>query len=132
MAALATLFNLGFFSGLNLYAVVLASGLAIRFHWIDLPQRLSSLEVLSHPPVLWTAGILYVIEFFADKIPWLDNTWDAIHTIIRPVGAAFLAMQALGHQNPEIQIIAALVCGALALTSHAAKAGTRISTNLVS
>jgi hypothetical protein len=129
---LATLFSLGFFSGLNLYAVVFVSGLAIRMHWVHLTSQLESLQTLSHPAVMTAAGALYVVEFFADKIPWIDNVWDAIHTVIRPLAAAFLALHVLGNQSPEIKIIAALICGTFALTSHAAKAGTRLSTNLIS
>jgi len=131
-STLATLFGLGFFSGLNLYAVVFVSGLAIRFGWLTLTPQLKSLEVLSHPAILATAGVMYVIEFFADKIPWVDNVWDVIHTVVRPLAAAFLALHVLGNQSPELRIVAALICGTLALTSHAAKAGTRLSTNIVS
>jgi len=131
-STLATLFSLGFFSGLNLYAVVFVSGLAIRFQWVHLTPQLASLDSLAHPAVMAVAGILYVVEFFADKIPWIDNIWDAIHTVIRPLAAAFLALHVLGNQSPEIKIIAALICGTFALTSHVAKAGARLSTNLVS
>jgi uncharacterized protein DUF4126 len=131
-STLATLFSLGFFSGLNLYAVVFVSGLAIRFHWIQLTPQLSSLEILSKPTVMFVAGILYVVEFFADKIPWIDNIWDAIHTVIRPLASVFLALHVLGNQSLEIRIIAALICGTFALASHTAKAGTRLSTNIVS
>ncbi len=75
---------------------------------------------------------MYGLEFFADKIPWIDNIWDAIHTVVRPLAATFLALHVLGDQNPELKIIAAMICGTLALTSHAAKAVTRLSTNIVS
>jgi hypothetical protein len=130
--ALATLFGLGFFSGLNAYAVVFVSGLAIRFHWITLKPELSNLQILARPSIIAVSGVMYAIEFFADKIPWIDNLWDTIHTVIRPLAAAFLAMQAFGNQSAEVKIIAALICGGLALTSHAAKAGTRLSTNVMS
>jgi hypothetical protein len=129
---LATLFSLGFFSGLNVYAVVFVSGLAIRFGWINLIPSLQSLDTLAHPAVLITSGTMYVLEFFADKIPWVDNIWDGIHTIVRPLAAVFLALHVLGDQNPTIKIVAAVICGTLALTSHTAKAGTRLSTNIVS
>jgi hypothetical protein len=132
LSTLSTLFGLGFFSGLNLYAVVFVSGLAIRFGWLSLTPQLRSLETLSHTPVLVTAGVLYGIEFVADKIPWVDNVWDGIHTVVRPLAAAFLALHVLGGQSPELRIVAALICGSLALTSHAAKAGTRLSTNVLS
>jgi hypothetical protein len=132
LATLSTLFSLGFFSGLNVYAVVFVSGLAIRFGWLDLTPTLSSLETLSHPAVLITSGVMYGLEFFADKIPWVDNVWDAVHTIVRPLAAAYLALHVMGDQNHELQIIAALICGTLALTSHSAKAGTRLSLNMIS
>ena len=80
-ATLATLFSLGFFSGLNLYAVVFVSGLGIRLGWLDLTPSLSSLEVLSHPAILIASGVLYLMEFFADKIPWIDNAWDVVHPL---------------------------------------------------
>jgi hypothetical protein len=129
---LATLFSLGFFSGLNLYAVVFISGLAVRLNWITLTPGLGPLETLAHPGVLATSGVLYVFEFFADKIPWIDNVWDGIHTVIRPLAASYLALHVLGEQSTEMKVIAALICGTFAFTSHAAKAGTRLSTNLVS
>lgn len=131
-STLATLFSLGFFSGLNLYAVVFVSGLAIRYDWLTLTPQLRSLEILAHPLILAASGVLFVVEFFADKIPWIDNAWDMIHTVIRPLAATFLALHVLGNQNTELRIVAALICGTLALTSHAAKAGTRLSTNLMS
>jgi Domain of unknown function (DUF4126) len=132
LATLASLFSLGFFSGVNVYAVVFVSGLAIKFGWLDLIPSLSSLETLSHPAVLTTSGVMYGLEFFADKIPWVDNIWDAIHTVVRPLAAAYLALHVMGNQNQELQIIAALICGTLALTSHSAKAGTRLTLNMVS
>lgn len=132
LSTLATVMSLGFFSGLNLYAVIFVSGLAIRFNWLTLTPGLQSLHTLAHPAVLITSGVLYAIEFVADKVPWVDNTWDVIHTAIRPLGAAFLALNVLGDQDPVLRIVAALICGSLALTSHAAKAGTRITANFLS
>lgn len=108
------------------------SGLAIRYDWLTLTPQLKSLEILAHPLILAASGVLFVVEFFADKIPWIDNVWDMIHTVIRPLAATFLALHVLGNQNPELRIVAALICGTLAFTSHAAKAGTRLSTNLIS
>jgi hypothetical protein len=132
LSTLATVLSLGFFSGLNLYAVIFVSGLAIRFNWLTLSPGLQSLHTLAHPAVLITSGVLYLVEFIADKVPWVDNTWDAIHTAIRPIGAAFLALHVMGDQDPVIRVVAALLCGSLALTSHAAKAGTRLTTNFFS
>ena len=103
MLVLATLFSLGFFSGLNVYAVVFVSGLAIRFGWLKLIPALESLEVLSHPAILIVSGAMYALEFFADKIPWVDNIWDGVHTMVRPLAAVFLALHVLGDQDPELQ-----------------------------
>jgi hypothetical protein len=90
------------------------------------------LNILATPKILIIAGVMYAIEFVADKIPWIDNIWDAIHTVIRPLAASFLALHVLGNQDPALRIVAAMICGTLAFTSHAAKAGTRLSTNVVS
>ena len=100
---LATLFGLGFFSGLNVYAVVFVSGLAIRFDWLTLTSGLKSLEVLSHPAVLITSGVMYGVEFVADKVPWVDNVWDVIHTAIRPMAAAYLALHVLGKSERGVE-----------------------------
>src|SRR5690606_38849455 len=75
------------------------------------------------------AGVVYVVEFFADKIPWLDNAWDSIHTFIRPMGAAFLAMAAVTNVDPVAEFAIMLLCGSVALTTHATKAGTRVAVN---
>ncbi len=132
LTTLATVLGLGFFSGLNLYAVVFVSGLAIRLNWLTLSPSMKSLDILADEKVLIVSGVMYAIEFIADKIPWIDNFWDAIHTVIRPLAAIFLALYVLGDLRPEIRIIAALICGTLALSSHAAKASTRLSANIVS
>jgi Domain of unknown function (DUF4126) len=132
LTTLATVLGLGFFSGLNLYAVVFVSGLAVRLHWLTLSPSMKSLDILADEKVLIVSGFMYAVEFFADKIPWIDNFWDAIHTVIRPLAAVFLALYVLGDQTPEIRVVAALICGTLAFSSHAAKAGTRLSTNIVS
>jgi hypothetical protein len=116
----------GFSSGLNLYATVATLGLLHRFGVLHLP---SSLQVLSHPWVLGIAIALYMIEFFADKIPYLDTAWDAIHTFIRPPAAAVLAYAAAGPAPPEWRWGAALLAGGVALTSHGTKASARAAVN---
>lgn len=129
MGALQTLgFILGssFASGLNLYATVAALGLLHRYEVIRLP---GSLDLLAHPVVLGLAVALYLVEFFADKIPYLDNVWHLVHTFIRPPAAALLAYAAVGDVPPVWQLSAGLLAGTLALGSHAAKATTRVAVN---
>jgi hypothetical protein len=117
---------LGWASGIRLYAAVLLTGLAGYFGFIDLPQ---GLQILQHPAVLAASGFMCFVEFFADKIPFVDTVWDTIHTVIRiPAGAA-LAAAALGADNQAMGWIAALLGGSLAATSHAAKLTTRAAVN---
>lgn len=122
-----SLLGLPIASGVNLYATILVLGLAQRFGWLQgLPE---DLQILANPIVLGLAGLLYVIEFFADKIPYLDTLWDGLHTFIRPVGAAYLALQAASDYGPEAKLLAMFVGAALGLGSHATKAGTRLLVN---
>jgi hypothetical protein len=116
----------GFSSGLNLYATVATLGLLQRFGVLHLPP---GLQILSHPWVLAIATALYLLEFFADKIPYFDTFWDAIHTFIRPPAAALLAFAAAGAAPPEWRWGAALIAGGVALTSHGAKASARAAVN---
>ena len=116
----------GFSSGLNLYATVATLGLLERFGVIHLPQ---SLHVLSHPVILVVAVVLYLAEFLADKIPYVDTVWDAIHTFIRPPAAALLAYGAAGAAPAEWRWAAALLAGSVALASHGTKASARAAVN---
>jgi hypothetical protein len=116
----------GFSSGLNLYATIATLGLLERFGVIQLPP---SLHGLSHSAVLGIAVGLYVLEFFADKIPYIDTAWDVIHTFIRPPAAAFLAFSAAGAAPAEWRWGAALLAGGVALTSHGTKASARAAVN---
>ena len=116
-------------SGINLYLTVFVTGLAVRMEWVVLPPALHGLTVLSDPVIIGVAGFLYLMEFVADKIPWIDTAWDSVHTFIRPVGAAAVAVAALGDTNPVFEIVGALLAGGMALTAHAAKAGTRLVAN---
>jgi hypothetical protein len=116
----------GFSSGLNLYATVATLGLLQRFGVLHLPPHL---QVLSHPWVLGIALALYLVEFFADKIPYLDTIWDVAHTFIRPPAAALLAFAAAGGVAPEWRWGAALLAGGVALTSHGTKASARAAVN---
>jgi hypothetical protein len=116
----------GFSSGLNLYATVATLGLLQRFGVLHLPP---GLRALSHPWVLTIAIALYLLEFFADKIPYFDTFWDVLHTFIRPPAAALLAFAAAGGIPPEWRWGAALLAGGVALTSHGTKASARAAVN---
>jgi hypothetical protein len=116
-------------AGINLYLTVFVTGLAINQHWIVLSPNYQSLEVLGHPWIITIAGILYFLEFFADKIPWIDTAWDAVHTIIRPIGGALLAIQVLGHSSPTVDVLVLLLAGATSLVTHTAKASSRLLAN---
>lgn len=126
---LAVALGLAAFAGINLYLTVFATGLAIHFHWITLAPQYQSLEVLGNPWIITIAGVLYFLEFFADKIPWVDSIWDAVHTVIRPIGGALLAIQVLGHPSPAFTVIVALLAGGTSLIAHTAKAATRLVSN---
>lgn len=117
----------GFSSGLNLYATVVTLGLLQRFGIIHLPEHLA---VLSHPVVLGIAGALYVLEFLADKIPYVDSVWQAVHTFIRPPAAALLAFGATASAPEAWRWGAALLAGGVALTSHGTKASARAAANM--
>jgi hypothetical protein len=116
-------------AGINLYLTVFVSGLAIHFHWITLGPAYQSLQVLGEPAIIIVSGILYFLEFFADKIPWVDSAWDAVHTVIRPIGGALLAIQVLGHPSPAFTVIVALLAGGTSLITHTAKSATRLTSN---
>lgn len=126
---LGSTLGISFLAGIRLYATVLALGLSIRFGLFHPPAALSGLEVLAHPAVLVIAGVAFVAEFIADKIPWFDTLWDSVHTFIRPVGAALLGATALGTMDPKLRIVIAILCGGVALTSHSSKAATRVIAN---
>jgi len=117
---------LGWASGVRLYLAVFLVGLAGYLGAIDLP---AGLQMLQHPAVLAASGFMCFVEFFADKIPYVDSMWDLVHTFIRiPAGAA-LAAAALGADSHTIALVAALLGGSLAATSHAAKLTTRAAVN---
>jgi hypothetical protein len=131
MSPLETLgFALGtsFASGLNLYATVAAAGLFQRFGVVTLPEPL---QVLANPVVLGVALTLFLVEFIADKIPYVDSAWDALHTFIRPPAAALISYSAFAGESvpEEWKLAAALLAGSVALTSHGAKASTRAAAN---
>jgi hypothetical protein len=117
---------LGWASGLRLYAVVFLTGLAGAMGWVQLPP---GLQMLQQPPLLWGSGLMLAVEFFADKLPWVDSLWDAVHTVIRiPAGAA-LAAGAFGLDGSAAAMLAALMGGTLAAAAHTGKAATRAAVN---
>lgn len=129
MSPLETLgFTLGtsFASGLNVYATIAAAGLFQRIGLVQLPEPL---QVLANPLVIGIALALFLVEFVADKIPYVDSAWDAVHTFIRPPAAAVMAYSAFGTIPEEWKVSAALLAGGVALTSHGAKASTRAAAN---
>ena len=113
-------------SGINLYATVAALGIAHRLEMVHLPQNL---EVLAHPGVIAIACVMYIIEFFADKVPYVDTGWDALHTFIRVPAGAILAAQSLGDMNPALELMALLGGGSVALVAHGTKATARLAIN---
>jgi len=115
-----------FAAGVNLYATVAILGLASRYQWVALPEQF---RIFDNDWIIGAALVMYVVEFVADKIPWFDSVWDAVHTVIRPAGAALIAVASIGHARPEMQAAAALAGAALASSSHLAKAGTRVAAN---
>jgi hypothetical protein len=113
-------------SGVNLYAAMLTLGvLAVTGNMVLPPE----LQVLQHPMVLTAAGLMFAVEFFADKIPGLDTGWDAIHTFIRIPAGALLAAGAIGEVNPDLAVAAAIVGGTIAASSHVTKSGSRVLIN---
>lgn len=113
-------------AGVNLYATVAILGLAARYGWVTLPEQF---QVFNNDWVIALAGTLYVIEFVADKIPWVDSLWDSVHTLIRPVGGALIAVASMGDLSPGMQGVVALLGGTVAAGAHVTKAGTRVAAN---
>ena len=113
-------------AGINLYATVAILGLAARYGWVALPEQF---QIFNNDIVIVAAIVMYVVEFFADKIPYFDSLWDAIHTAIRPIGGALIAVATLGDASPAMQGLVALLGGGLAASSHLTKAGTRVTVN---
>lgn len=129
LTLLGTTLGLSFTAGLNLYATVLMTGLAVRMGWVLLPPGLEGLAALAHPAVLAVAGALYVVEFLADKIPAVDHAWDALHTFVRPLGGVLIALAAVsGTGLPQaLEVPLLLLAGGVTLSAHAGKAGTRLA-----
>ena len=116
-------------AGWRLYLCVLATGIAMRSGYVPLPSHLESLQVLASPWIMGIAAFGALAEFFADKIAWLDSLWDTVHTVIRPLGGAMLALAIVNPQDPATQVIAFLLGGGGALLAHGGKAGARAVVN---
>ena len=126
IAALGRTMGFSFAAGINLYATVAILGLASRYNWVALPPQFRAFD---NDVVIGVAIVLYAIEFVADKIPWFDSMWDAVHTAIRPIGGAVIAITTLGDASPTTEALVGLLGGTLAAGSHFSKAGTRALAN---
>ncbi|MFZ0429187.1 MAG: DUF4126 domain-containing protein [Acidobacteriota bacterium] len=126
IAQLALALGASLAAGLNLYITILTLGLGQRFELLHLPQ---DMQILGNPWVLGTAGVLLVIEFVADKVPYIDNTWDAVHTFIRVPAGALLAVAAFSDLSQQWLWVAALLGGFVSFSAHGAKASTRLAVN---
>ena len=115
-----------FAAGVNLYATVAILGLASRYGWVSLPPQF---QAFNNDLVIGAAVVMYLIEFFADKIPYVDSLWDVIHTAIRPVGGALIAVTTLGDASPTVEGLVALLGGTVAAGSHLTKTSTRAAAN---
>lgn len=121
--------SLSLLSGWRLYLTVFATGVAMHFNMVPLPENLAMLDVLANPWVIGISALGAVAEFFADKVAWLDSIWDGLHTIVRPVGGALLALAIVDSSDPTWQVIAFLLGGGAALASHATKSTARAAVN---
>jgi hypothetical protein len=115
-----------FAAGVNLYATVAILGLSARYGWVDLPPQFQS---FNNEFVIGAAIVLYFVEFFADKIPYFDTLWDIVHTAIRPLGGALIAVTTLGDASPGVEGLVALLGGTVAAGSHLTKTSTRAVAN---
>jgi len=116
-------------AGWRLYLVTLITGIGMKFGWIALPDNLHALDVLANNWVLGIAAVGTFCEFFADKIAWVDSAWDAIHSVIRPLGGALLSLAIIDSADPAWQVGSFLLGGGAALMAHAGKAGARTLVN---
>jgi hypothetical protein len=126
LASLGRTMGFSFAAGINLYATVAILGLASRYGWVALPPQY---QVFDNSWVIGGALVLYVVEFVADKIPWVDSMWDAVHSVVRPLGGAAIAVATLGDASPATETVVALFGGALAASTHFTKSGTRVMAN---
>lgn len=125
----ATAASLSLLAGWRLYATVLVAGLSMRFGWLPLPDHMAALQVLGNSWVLGIAAVGAAAELLADKIAWVDSAWDTVHSLVRPIGGAALAMAMVDPADPVWQVAVVLLGGGAAFLSHGAKAGTRAALN---
>ncbi len=121
--------SISLLAGWRLYLVVFATGLAMKYGWVALPDQLRALDVLANNWIIGIAGAGAVAEFFADKIAWIDSAWDAVHSFIRPLGGAMLSLAVVDASDPTWQVASFLLGGGAAFIAHAGKAGARTIVN---
>jgi hypothetical protein len=126
IATLGRTMGFSFAAGINLYATVAILGLASRYNWVTLPEQYRAFD---NDFIIVTALVLYAVEFVADKIPWFDTVWDTVHTAIRPLGGALIAVTTLGEASPGMEVLIALLGGSVAAGTHLSKTGTRAIAN---
>ena len=126
LAGLGRTMGFSFAAGINLYATVALLGLTSRYGWVALPEQY---RVFDNDWIIGAALVMYAVEFIADKIPWFDTVWDGVHTAIRPLGGALIAISTLGDASPEMKTLIGLLGGTLAAGTHLTKAGTRAAAN---
>ena len=126
VAGLGRTMGFSFAAGINLYATVALLGLASRYGWVALPEQY---RVFDNDWIIGAALVMYAVEFIADKIPWFDTVWDGVHTAIRPLGGALIAISTLGEASPEMTTLVGLLGGTLAAGTHLTKAATRAAAN---
>ena len=121
--------SISLLAGWRLYLVVFATGLAMKYGWVALPDQLRALDVIANNWIIGIAGVGAIAEFFADKIAWIDSAWDAIHSFVRPLGGAMLSLAIVDAGDPTWQVASFLLGGGAALVAHAGKAGARTLVN---
>lgn len=126
IATLGRTLGFSFAAGLNLYATVAILGLAAKYQWVALPPQFQS---FNNDVIIGIAAVMYLLEFFADKIPYVDTVWDMVHTAIRPLGGALIAVTTLGDASPATEALVALLGGTVAASSHLTKTSTRAVAN---
>ena len=126
IAALGRTLGFSFAAGINLYATIAILGLAARFGWVELPPQF---QAFNDDLIIGAACVMYLIEFFADKIPYVDTLWDMVHTAIRPVGGALIAVTTLGEASPTVEALVGLMGGTVAASTHLTKTSTRAAAN---
>jgi hypothetical protein len=127
LVALAS--SVSLLAGWRLYFVTLATGLAMKFGWVAMPEQLRGLDVLASNWVVGIAAVGALAEFFADKIAWVDSAWDAVHSFVRPLGGALLSLAIIDSGDPAFQVGSFLLGGGAAFMAHAGKAGARAVVN---